>query len=169
MPQGVEQQKKLIKALISLEAQQAGTNVTSRLFIEDPAWDAIESRTKYLEDTFLKTEEQYTGKKTNPTEPKLHADPNTSPIRVQFCEEMTEIAASQFPDLWRLRQAYFTEELRGAGQPKPGNFKRIILTVIEQFCVYLKAALLPTKRRRSGTRRKRGSFRCQILPERRRW
>lgn len=149
MPQGVEQQKKLVKALISLEAQQAGTSVASMLVIADPAWDAIESRAKYLEDTFLKTYEQYTNKETNPTEPKSRADPNATPNRVQFCEEMTEIAASQFPDLWRLGQAYFTGELRGAGQPKPGNFKRIILTVIEQFCLYLKAALLPAGNQRS--------------------
>ncbi|KXJ82784.1 hypothetical protein RP20_CCG011217 [Aedes albopictus] len=149
MPQGVEQQKKLVKALISLEAQQAGTSVASMLVIADPAWDAIESRAKYLEDTFLKTYEQYTHKETNPTEPKSRADPNATPNRVQFCEEMTEIAASQLPDLWRLGQAYFTGELRGAGQPKPGNFKRIILTVIEQFCVYLKAALLPSGNQRS--------------------
>ncbi|EDS31273.1 exocyst complex component 2 [Culex quinquefasciatus] len=148
MPQGVEQQKKLVKALISLEAQQAGTSVASRLKIEDPAWDAIEARAKYLEDTFLKSYEQYTGKEGTP-ESKSRSDPNATPVRVQFCEEMTEIAASQFPDLWRLGQAYFTGELRGAGQPKPGNFKRIILTVIEQFCSYLKAALLPAGNQRT--------------------
>uniref|UniRef100_A0A1Q3F439 Exocyst complex component 2 n=1 Tax=Culex tarsalis TaxID=7177 RepID=A0A1Q3F439_CULTA len=149
MPQGVEQQKKLVKALISLEAQQAGTSVASRLTIEDPAWDAIESRAKYLEDTFLKSYEQYTSKEGTPGESKSRNDPNATPTRVQFCEEMTEIAASQFPDLWRLGQAYFTGELRGAGQPKPGNFKRIILTVIEQFCSYLKAALLPAGNQRT--------------------
>ncbi|XP_055588064.1 exocyst complex component 2 [Uranotaenia lowii] len=149
MPQGVEQQKKFVKALISLEAQQVGTSVASMLQIGDPAWDAIEARAKYLEDTFLKSYELYTGKETNPTESKSRADPNATPNRVQFCEEMTEIAASQFPDLWRLGQAYFTGELRGAAQPKPGNFKRIILTVIEQFCSYLKAALLPPNSTRS--------------------
>ncbi|XP_058453290.1 exocyst complex component 2 [Malaya genurostris] len=149
MPQGVEQQKKLIKALISLEAQQVGTVVGSKFSVEDPAWDAIEARAKYLEETFLKTYEQYTAKEAAPGESKSRADPTITPNRVQFCEEMTEIAASQFPDLWRLGQAYFTGELRAAGQPKPGNFKRMILTVIEQFCSYLKAALLPANSQRS--------------------
>ncbi|XP_055523309.1 exocyst complex component 2 [Wyeomyia smithii] len=149
MPQGVEQQKKLVKALISLEVQQAGTTGSSKFSIEDPAWDAIEARAKYLEDTFLKTYEQYTAKEGAPGESKSRSDPNVTPNRVQFCEEMTEIAASQFPDLWRLGQAYFTGELRAVGQPKPGNFKRIILTVIEQFCCYLKTALLPSNTQRS--------------------
>lgn len=149
MPQGVEQQKKLVKALISLEAQQTGTSVHGVFSVADPAWDAIEARAKYLEETFLKSYEQYSTKEANPGESKSRADPNAVPNRVQFCEEMTEIAASQFPDLWRLGQAYFTGELRGAGQPKPGNFKRIILTVIEQFCSYLKAALIPHNSQRS--------------------
>uniref|UniRef100_A0AAG5CUS3 Exocyst complex component 2 n=1 Tax=Anopheles atroparvus TaxID=41427 RepID=A0AAG5CUS3_ANOAO len=143
MPQGVEQQKKMIKTLISLEAQQAGTSVAGKLKIEDPAWDAIEARAKHLEETFLKAYEQHTGKEsTHGSDSKTRTEPSATPVRVQFCEEMTEIAASQFPDLWRLGQAYFTGELRGAAQPKPGNFKRIILTAIEQFCCYLRSALL---------------------------
>ncbi|XP_058058990.1 exocyst complex component 2 [Anopheles bellator] len=142
MPQGVDQQKRMIKALISLEAQQAGTSVAGKLKVDDPAWDAIDARAKYLEETFLKAYEQYSEKETHGNESKSRIDPTVTPMRVQFCEEMTEIAASQFPDLWRLGQAYFTGELRGAAQPKPGNFKRIILTAIEQFCSYLRSALL---------------------------
>uniref|UniRef100_A0A182M5G2 Exocyst complex component 2 n=1 Tax=Anopheles culicifacies TaxID=139723 RepID=A0A182M5G2_9DIPT len=144
MPQGVEQQKKMIKALISLEAQQASTTVAGKLKIEDPAWDAIEARAKHLEETFLKAYEQYSGKESHGSESKSRTDPAVTPVRVQFCEEMTEIAASQFPDLWRLGQAHFNGELRGAAPPKPGNFKRIILTAIEQFCSYLRSALLAT-------------------------
>lgn len=60
-----------------------------------------------------------------------------------FCEEMTEIATGQIPDLWRLGQAYFLGELRGANEPKPGNFKQIILNAIERYCCYLRAAILP--------------------------
>uniref|UniRef100_A0A1Y9H2W3 Exocyst complex component 2 n=1 Tax=Anopheles dirus TaxID=7168 RepID=A0A1Y9H2W3_9DIPT len=146
MPQGVEQQKKMIKALISLEAQQAGTTVAGKLKIDDPAWDAIEARAKHLEETFLKAYEEYTGKESHGSDSKSRSDPAAvpTPVRVQFCEELTEIAASQFPDLWRLGQAHFNGELRGAVPPKPGNFKRIILTAIEQFCSYLRSALLAT-------------------------
>lgn len=52
-------------------------------------------------------------------------------------------------DLWRLGQAYFNGELRGINEPKPGNFKRIILTSIEQFCSYLRAAILSMTNQRS--------------------
>ncbi|XP_055702547.1 exocyst complex component 2 [Phlebotomus papatasi] len=137
MPQSVEQQKKFVKALVNLESQQVGTSVAEKLKIEDPAWDAIEARAKYLEETFKQTFEQHKG---NP-KPR---DANAPPNRVAFCEEITEIAACQLPDLWRLGQAYFTGELRGIYEPKPGNFKRIILTAIEQMCFYLRAALLPS-------------------------
>ncbi|GAB0097923.1 Exocyst complex component 2 [Sergentomyia squamirostris] len=137
MPQSVEQQKKFVKALVNLESQQVGTSVAGKLKIEDPAWDAIEARARYLEETFKQSFEQH---KANP-KPR---DTNAPPNRVTFCEEITEIAACQVPDLWRLGQAYFTGELRGIYEPKPGNFKRIILTAIEQMCFYLRAALLPS-------------------------
>lgn len=68
-----------------------------------------------------------------------------------FCEEMTEIATGQFPDLWRLGQAYFTGELRGINEPKPGNYKLIILNAIERFCGYLRAAILPQNQNQKYT------------------
>lgn len=117
--------------------------MANQLNIVDPAWDAIEARAKYLEETFKQTYEQYTNKETQQIASKTTTrDPNVTPPRVQFCEEITEIAAGQLPDLWRLGQAYFTGELRGVTEPKPDNFKRIILTTIEQFCNYLRAAIL---------------------------
>lgn len=150
MPQSVDRQKKFVKALVCLEVQQSSSTVANQLSIVDPAWDAIESRAKYLEETFRQTYDQYTakdvsasstpiGSNSSATKPR---DPNAQPNRVQFCEEITEIAAGQLPDLWRLGQAYFTGELRGVTEPKPDNFKRIILTSIEQFCSYLRAAIL---------------------------
>lgn len=68
-----------------------------------------------------------------------------------FCEEMNEIATGQFPDLWRLGQAYFTGELRGINEPKPGNYKLIILNAIERFCGYLRAAILPQNQNQKYT------------------
>lgn len=66
-----------------------------------------------------------------------------------FCEEISDVAASQLSDLWRLGQAYFNGELRGINEPKPGNFKHIILTSIEQFCAYLRATILSVSGQRS--------------------
>jgi exocyst complex component 2 len=171
MPQGVEQQKKLVKALINLEIQQLGSSVANKLSIGDPAWDAIEARAKYLDNTFKQTFEQYLAKEGQQSGTKAaRGDSSQVPNRVLFCEEMTEIAASQFPDLWRLGQAYFTGELRGVNEPKPGNFKvniidfdeipsnhihhfslqRIILTSIERFCSCLRAALIPSAAQKSN-------------------
>lgn len=143
MPQGVEQQKKFVKSLINLEIQQIGTKQAEKLKIMDPAWDAIASRAKYIEETFKRTYEEFQ-EKENQSKENVKRDTNSPPpVRVIFCEEITEIAAGQFPDLWRLGQSYFTGELRGINEPKPGNFKQIILNAIERFCCYVRAAILP--------------------------
>lgn len=146
MPQSVDQQKKFVKALIALEAQQVGSSVADELTHVDPAWDAIEARAHFLEHTLKVTFEQFTAKDAAQTAQQSQLakarDPNQQPNRVQFCEEICEIASEQMPDLWRLGQAYFSGELRGINEPKPGNFKRIILTAIEQFCAYIRAAVL---------------------------
>ncbi|KAM7352450.1 exocyst complex component secretory 5 isoform 2-T2 [Cochliomyia hominivorax] len=140
MPQSVEQQRKLIKALISLEVQQSGNTINDKLRNTDPAWDAIDARSKYLEQTFKQTFEQYARKE----EKSKYRDVTPTPNRVLFCEEICEIAASQLPDLWRLGQMYFTGELRGPNDPRPGDFKRMILNAIEKFCIYLKVAMCTT-------------------------
>lgn len=142
MPQGVEQQKKLVKALINLENQQINAGVIDKYMFEDPAWDAIdEGRAKYLISVFRQTYETYMAKESPSSASKK--DSNVTPVRLLFCEEMNEIATGQLPDLWRIGQAYFTGELKGQNS-KPGNFKSIILGIIEQFCSFLRAALLPS-------------------------
>lgn len=143
MPQGVENQKKLVKALINLENQQINSTVADTFKIEDPAWNAIEHRAKYLEKTFKETYETYMSKEA-PHSSSKSRDQNATPNRLLFCEEMNEIATGQFPDLWRIGQAYFSGELRGMSEPKAGQFKSIIMSTIEQFCCYLKASLLPS-------------------------
>lgn len=134
MPQSVDQQKKYIKALLNLELQQAEIKSPA---VEDPAWAAIEARAGYLEGTFQRAFDVHRQM------PKPR-DPQAPPLRVAFFEEVTEIAASQLPDLWRLGQCYFAGELRGLSDPRPGNFKKIILTAIERMCFYLRGAVLPS-------------------------
>ncbi|XP_063699277.1 exocyst complex component 2 [Culicoides brevitarsis] len=143
MPQGVENQKKLVKALINLENQQKELpGMLEGYKVEDPAWDAIEARAKYLEKTFKETYEGYMARET-PQNTSRSTNKETTPNRLLFCEEMNEIGTGQFPDLWRLGQAYFSGELRGMSEPKAKNFKTYILSTIELFCSYLKCALLP--------------------------
>lgn len=68
MPQSVDQQKTLIKALTSLEVQQQSGNFLSSISFNDklrnidPAWNAIEARAKYLEQCFKQTFELYANK-----------------------------------------------------------------------------------------------------------
>lgn len=135
MPQSVDQQKKFIKALLALEVQQSQIRAPSA--VNDPAWAAIEARADYLESTFQRAFDQHKAM-AKPRDPQSH------PVRVAFFEEITEIGASQLPDLWRLGQSYFAGELRGIAEPKPGNFKKIILTAIERMCFYLRGAILPS-------------------------
>lgn len=152
MPQSVEQQKKLVKALTSLELQQSGLAVARQISSIDSAWDAIEARAKYLDDTLKSIFDQYLSKETAfaSSAPKCR-DASEAPLRVLFCEEICEIAASHLPDLWRLGQAYFTGELRGLNEPKPGNFKRIIISSIEVFCSYLRLAIFLAAGQRATT------------------
>lgn len=150
MPQSVEQQKKLVKALTSLEMQQNGLAVAKELAGTDAAWDAIEARAKYLDETFKTAFDQHVAKENQFLSAKPRDASNESqPPRVQFCEEACEIAASQLPDLWRLGQAYFTGELKGLSEPRPDIFKRIIMTSIDTFCSYLRSVILTASGQRT--------------------
>lgn len=102
---------------------------------------AINSRAKYLSSTFKQTYDTYLAKEVPSTTKRI--DAAITPNRLLFCEEMNEIASGQLPDLWRIGQAYFTGELKGDCDPKPNNFKTIILSTIEEFCACLRASLLP--------------------------
>lgn len=148
MPQSVDQQKKLVKALTSLEMQQSGLPITKDLPETDAAWDAIEARAKYLDETLKTIFEQHAARENNQLTQKSR-DTNDGPPRVLFCEEVCEVTASQLPDLWRLGQAYFTGELKGLSDPKPGVFKRIIITSIETCCSYLRTAILSASGQRN--------------------
>lgn len=151
MPQSVEQQKKLVKALTSLEMQQNGLAIAQELSGTDAAWDAIEARANYLDETFKTTFDQHVAKENQYLAVKPRDVSNeTQPPRVQFCEEACEIAASQLPDLWRLGQAYFTGELKGLNEPRPDIFKRIIMSSIDTFCAYLRAVILTASGQRTA-------------------
>lgn len=145
MPQSIEQQKKLVKALTSLELQQNGLPIAQQISSIDSAWDAIDARAKYLDETMKSICDQYVSKEMAPpavsSSSSKSREPFDPPSRVLFCEEICEIATSNLTDCWRLGQLYFSGELRGLNEPKPGNFKRIIITSIESFCSYLRSAI----------------------------
>ncbi|XP_058808366.1 exocyst complex component 2 [Phymastichus coffea] len=139
-PCSLEEQKKIIRHLINLEAEG------------DPAWDAIVSHANHLEKSIKASTNEYldnenrddnyrggTVIKSNASTPmsikqfKLtRADENNAPFRVQCIEELCEIVMEQLPDLWRLGQSYFTGQLHVAvDTEKQGPFKSLVLSSIQ--------------------------------------
>lgn len=112
MPITVEQQKRLIRYLVNLDCPY------------DPAWDAIKSRSDFINE---KIKSIYNLYKVDRIDPKLkvghsskhskyntstNADLNLLPPNVNFIDEICLSIAETFPDLWKIGQAYFSGELR---------------------------------------------------------
>ncbi|KAJ8686377.1 hypothetical protein QAD02_022171 [Eretmocerus hayati] len=140
VPFTVEEQKKIIRHLISLEADG------------DPAWDAIASHANYLEKNiksctveFLDSENRDDGQKgglvlkSNPSTPvpmksfKLtKSEEKNAPSSVRCVEALCDIIMEQVPDLWRLGQSYFTGQLHvSVDSEKQDPFKKLILMNIQ--------------------------------------
>lgn len=147
MPITVDEQKRLIKYLITLEAEN------------DPAWDAIYhhyeyigSRMQHCYDEHKKCEENLIdefGKskdsaskysKFNP----FPQDVNVIPENILFIEELCEIMSLLFPDLWRIGQSYFTEELHvKVGLGRQTDFKKLVTNIVRIFVRRVYAAIIP--------------------------
>lgn len=166
MPITVEQQKRLIRYLVNLDAPC------------DPAWDAIRSRSEYINKkmqtiyAFHKTSEKNdallaktNGKTPNSKYSKYNLNQtqniDTIPICVYYTEEMCTHLAESFPDLWKIGQAYFSGELQvkiEAGRQVEFKvsfvivfqnsclndfFQCIVMSLIESFSKSLRAVLMP--------------------------
>lgn len=149
MPTTLDQQKKIIRNLVNLDAGG------------DPAWSAIQVHAKYLTqqlnscfnthmaaDTSVeegKTPKGSHSKHTRtPSGNQILDSQSTVPQRVLCVEELTEIMSSRFPDLWKLGQAYFSGELQiPVGPNQQQEFKSIVLNVIGLGCSLLRGVLLP--------------------------
>ncbi|CAH1118597.1 unnamed protein product [Phaedon cochleariae] len=144
MPITVDQQKRLIRYLVNLEAPY------------DSAWDAIKSRSEYIHtkfrliyDYYKSMERPESGKKvvTALKQSKLNdsqVDENVPPSCVSFTKEICATLSEIFPDLWKIGQAYFSGELQvkvGAGRQV--EYKHMVLDVIESFCRYARATTVP--------------------------
>lgn len=178
MPSTLEEQKKIIRNLVNLEATG------------DPAWDGISCHSSYISQRLNACKDEHiaaetsngedSGKnsksnvQTTPMSNKFKtANNNTQsqdwqssvPQRVLFVEELTEILSNRFPDLWKLGQAYFSGELHVRIEPgRQAQFKRMVLTTIELFSGLLRAAILPhTLDRMSIQRQTYGTWPSQGL------
>ncbi|CAG9854295.1 unnamed protein product [Phyllotreta striolata] len=141
MPVTVEQQKRLIRYLISLDYPQ------------DAAWDAIKSRWEHITKRF---KEIYNFHKTNDKSESAKKQNSASkysktqieiisvPACINFIDEICAVTSELFPDFWKIGQAYFSGELQikiEAGRQV--EYKHMVLTAIETFSKYVRASIIP--------------------------
>ncbi|XP_033207130.1 exocyst complex component 2 [Belonocnema kinseyi] len=148
VPFTLEEQKKIIRNLVSLEAEG------------DPAWDAIVSHASHLEKSITSCvrecfdaenasgDESSRHSKSNATTPvsikqlrQTRNDKNIISWRVQCIETICDIITEQLPDLWRLGQSYFTGQLHvSVNAEKQGPFKNLVLSSIQHAVNAMKSA-----------------------------
>lgn len=147
----IDQQKKLIGSLVQLEREG------------DPAWESVQTRYRLTFQIMENCKNSHLEKdgtlvprssgQTFTTSPagKIRAmftppeDPERVPQNILFVEDLTERVGVEFPELWRLGQAYFKNELHV--EPDTGKqpvFREMILSSISFFCNLIRAAALPS-------------------------
>ncbi|KAJ8921148.1 hypothetical protein NQ315_013619 [Exocentrus adspersus] len=146
MPISVEQQKRLIRYLVSLDSPY------------DPAWDAIKSRSEYINEKFKliynyhksldKPESSKKGSsaaKYSKYSTPQQTDVPTVPACVNFTDEICLTISEIFPDLWKIGQAYFSGELQVKVEPgRQVEYKHMVMSVIETFCKFVRATIIPS-------------------------
>lgn len=145
MPITVDQQKRLIRYLVNLDAPF------------DSAWDAIIARADHINKKFKLIYNYH--KSLDKTDPKsksgsaskyskYNKTPNTEvtviPACVSFTDEICLSITETFPDLWRIGQAYFSGELQVKVEPgRQVEYKHMVMSGIETFCKYVRVSLIP--------------------------
>ncbi|KAK8769331.1 hypothetical protein V5799_014204 [Amblyomma americanum] len=162
LPMPVDEQKRLIRYLISLEVPGS------------PACDAIRHNYSWLFDsvmackkrhlTMLAIDEEYEqfGKSGDESQPK----------QVLFVEEVTELFQKHLPDFWKLGQAYFAGDLfvleNVSVNPKDEkDFKDMLGRLVAKLCWEVRLALLPPTHRSlvgSGLGQESDGGKCNMWP-----
>lgn len=146
----IEQQKKLIGSLVQLERDG------------DPAWESVQTRYRLTFQLMENCKNLHLEKDGNllsrSTGQPLFAspagkiramftppeDPDRVPQNILFVEDITERVGIEFPELWKLGQAYFKHELHiDPDTGKQPVFREMILSSISFFCNLIRAAALP--------------------------
>lgn len=141
MPISVEQQKRIIRYLMNLDCPF------------DPAWDAIKSRSDYISETIksvytfyksLDKGENGQKVKVNNMKCKYMQQPDPVPMNITFAEEMCTTITDNFPDLWKISQAYFNQELQTTiDTSKTEDIKTIVMSLMQAFCKTIRSAIIP--------------------------
>ncbi|KAK9884498.1 hypothetical protein WA026_007339 [Henosepilachna vigintioctopunctata] len=141
MPITVEQQKRLIRYLINLDCSF------------DPAWDAIKSRADYINKTIKSIHTFYKSldkgenshkTKSNTITLKYMQRPDPVPMNITFAEQMCTTITENFPDLWKIGQAYFNLELQSTiDTSKTEDIKKMVMNLMQNFCKTIRSAIIP--------------------------
>jgi len=152
----IDQQKKLIGSLVQLEREG------------DPAWESVQTRYRLTfqlmencKDTHLEKDGVHVPAHSTAASAGLPAfntspagkirsmftppeDPERIPQNILFVEDLTERIGLEFPELWKLGQAYFKHELHiDPDTGKQPVFREMVLSSISFFCNLIRAAALP--------------------------
>lgn len=124
----------------------------------EPAWDAILSHFNYISQKLKTCYDEHKLSETNIVEENnknsaskfqknllgFQEPQQTAPQSILFVEELCEIMSTSYPNLWKLGQAYFTEELHVKVEPGRATlFKEKSLSTILNFCKTIRAAVIP--------------------------
>lgn len=167
MPISVEEQKRIIRYLVNLECE------------DEPAWDAIMSHFQYISHKLKKCYEEHISMDNNLAD-ELNNTKNYSgskfsknviipdlqqvPQCILFVEELCAIMSNSFPDLWKLGQAYFTEELHVKVEPgRSAAFKDMSLFTILTFCKTVRSAVIPHTLEKASDRQQYGTWPAQEI------
>lgn len=145
LPCSMDEQKKLIRYLVNLEAPG------------DPAWGSIQNFTTWIISSMNTSRDSYLDsikESGNENEDQSVANENNwendTPQVVLFVEEITKFYSENFPELWKLGQAYLNGQLNIREIQAQNNnqadkqlaFKTMVLDVTNRMCNLLRAALL---------------------------
>lgn len=142
----------------------------------DSAWDAIKARSEFIGKKFNliynyhKSQDKPETKSKSGSASKYskyNKTPNTEitiiPACVNFTDEICISITETFPDLWKIGQAYFSGELQVKVEAgRQVEFKHMVMNVIETFCKYVRASLIPNTLDKS----ERAQFGSLSLPDR---
>ncbi|XP_064467381.1 exocyst complex component 2-like [Ornithodoros turicata] len=145
LPTPVEDQKRIIKYLVSLGAPGS------------PAWDAICQNYNWLVDSMDTCKRSHIAalSQGENEDKQQSSDESTHqvklPQQVQFVEEVTGLFQKHFPDLSDLGQAYFAEGLFvppndtiTARSDEEKAFKEMVVHIVAKLCWEVRVALLPS-------------------------
>ncbi|KAH3776747.1 hypothetical protein DPMN_178179, partial [Dreissena polymorpha] len=157
LPNTLHEQKKIIGYLTSLEIRG------------DAAWECLTNQERWLHGLLVQCKTSHLEVSADPGSQKNSATLSVNygrgsrgssalgepgfkfrtPQKVLFVEELTDIMTCNFPDFWKLGQAYISGQIGSREEVKPGKvppgnkFKEMVSSLVKYFSNLIRAAFLP--------------------------